>query len=664
MKTTAKLSLLAAAFLLMIAGCANNFTPTEPSKDSFAKNVENKNAQTSKPLTVTALGFSTPQKYSNGSDYLVTLTFSHPVDLSSIKNAVTFYKLKGNIPTTEKAQKEDTKIVFDVLDDVNSKNVSQVHFKLKDVDKVKVYAYVTGSAVKAAVTDQKMDQDKDKEQGEPVDDDYGDILNVGTVTGDYGNTDYLNMGASNTKISKTLPFSISSISFETARKADNFGKEADPEGGTLVTHITVGNTKTGDKYASETSYGIKYSDFESLLKNHVIVEQVGTKDGTGWEKVDTSFSYVSEDGHPYKGKFVSAITVKPETMLRVRFKDIQKIAVPSGYYEYQLKYTTNAHASDALAMKTSNLLLEKDNSGKKVMFSATLPASNLKAEKVTGTQTFTLTYTVPSKFENAVFANKAARDVKLMTKDGYIIGEYKGFDTSTLKKENFKLIGNNISGTAVNTYTAKRAYSAKGITATLSVRKSGSASGGTAVLRDITALGNSTERSSSEKYYADVTNTVTFAYDVVYTNNGAMPAEGFYGDLNNLYNLAKSDTTTVYKNNDLTKKFFTTVQSKNMLISEQDILSFIHGAVGDVLGKGKDDFVANGQVTTGIPKVQSPLYLYLSPAVKTHSFKGMYNNGTEDVINYPIPAFSFAKVQPTSKDKLEREDGWLRLAVN
>lgn len=40
MKTTAKLSLLAAAFLLMIAGCANNFTPTEPSKDSFAKNVE------------------------------------------------------------------------------------------------------------------------------------------------------------------------------------------------------------------------------------------------------------------------------------------------------------------------------------------------------------------------------------------------------------------------------------------------------------------------------------------------------------------------------------------------------------------------------------------------------------------------------------------------
>ena len=662
MKTTAKLSLLAAAFLLMIAGCANNFTPTEPSKDSFAKNVEDKNAQTSKPLTTS--GFSTPRKYSNGSDYLVTLTFSHPVDLSSIKTAVTFYKLKGNIPTTEKPQKEDTKIVFDVLDDVNSKDVSQVHFKLKNVDKVKVYAYVTGSAVKAAVTDQKMDQDEDKKQGEPVDDDYGKILNVGIVTGDWGNTDYLNMGASNTRISKTLPFSISSISFETARKADNFGKEADPEGGTLVTHITVGNTKTGDKYASETSCGIKYSDFESLLKNHVIVEQVGTKDGTGWEKVDTSFSYVSEDGHPYKGKFVSAITVKPETMLRVRFKDIQKIEVRSDHYEYQLKYTTNAHASDALAMETSKLLLEKDNSGKKVMFSATLPASNLKAKKGTN-KTVTLTYTVPSKFENAVFANKAARDVKLMTKDGYIIGEYKGFDTSSLKKENFKLIGNNISGTAVNTYTAKRAYSANGITATLSVRKSGSASGGTAVLRDITALGNSTERSSSEKYYADVTNTVTFAYDVVYTNNGAVSAEGFYDDLNSLYNLAKSDTT-VYTTNDLTKVFCTTVKSENMLISEPDILSFIHGAVGDVLGKGKDDFVANGQVTTDIPEVQSPLYLYLylSPAVKTHSFKGMYNNGKEDVINYPIPAFSFAKVQPTSQDKFEREDGWLRLAVN
>ena len=143
-----------------------------------------------------------------------------------------------------------------------------------------------------------------------------------------------------------------------------------------------------------------------------------------------------------------------------------------------------------------------------------------------------------------------------------------------------------------------------------------------------------------------------------------MPAEGFYGDLKILYDSAANSDTTVYKNNDLTKKFFITVQSKNMLISEQDILSFIHGAVGDVLGKGKDDFVANGQVKTGIPKVQSPLYLYLSPAVKTHSFKGMYNNGTEDVTNYPIPAFSFAKVQPTSRHKLEREDGWLRLTVN
>lgn len=657
MKTTAKLSLLAAVFLLMIAGCANNFTPTEPSKDSFAKNVENKNAQTSKPLTTS--GFSTPQKYSNGSDYLVTLTFSHPVDLSSIKTAVKFYKLKGDIATTEKAQ-TGTTIVFDVLDDVNSKNVSQVHFKLKDVDKVKVYAYVTGSAVKTADTDQKMDQDEDKEQGEQVDDDYGAVLEVGTPVGTYGNDSYL-LKASPVTLAGLFKQGITDYLF--------FGNENNwldsdkqkGELGSLVTHIIAKNEKVGDKVRTLNTWGISDKDYGDLLNNYIEVEAFT---GNGWTKITPiKFEQKTVNNESW---WVAALSgFDAGTPIRANVVNIDKLTVPTAKsnYSYILKYNLNCNASATETLFTSS-------SGHKVGFSATLAdyktADNkdvLEAKKVANTNTITLTYTVPSEFKNAVFANKAARDVKLMTKDGYIVGEYKGFNTSSLKKENFK-VGKLCTFTTQ--YKSKSGFYNDGIRASLSLNRVLRSRYLVMVISNITALGNSTELSATKKYYADVTNTVTFAYNDV-PSGFKLPEgkdeeksiyDGIYDALKALYNNGPS--VDKYKSDSLTVSFFKQLKETYTTKTESEILNFIDKAVKNALDNNKDVFTSNGSLShkEGI----GAMNLYLSPAVTTHSFKGMYNNGTEDVINYPIPAFSFGKVQAESKDQLLRE-GWARISV-
>jgi len=653
MKTTAKLSLLAAAFLLVLAGCANNFSPTEPSQTAFKKNVENTNSETNKPLKVSG-SIGDIQKYSDDNSYSVTVTFNHPVDLNSVKAAVKFYKLTakdtdGNATVGSELGSEA------LIAGLDPANTTVVRFKINAKD-TGVYAYITGAKLKAAGTDQKMDQDEDKKQGEDIDDDYGETFNLGAPAEDYGNASYLNKGAGNIMVTSILP----AISFQRARKGENNGKEVDPQGGNLVTHITVENAKSGDKYTSETLHGVSNDEFGRLLKTYVVVEQPAAGEKTGWEKVGTSFTYVTEDGHDFNGHWVSAIAVKPETQLRVRFVGIRNIKVSSTYYKYPLKYTTDAYATDELAMR--NLLKEENDSGKKVGFSAVLKSDTLVAKKAPN-QTIEVTFTVPASFASAVFANDSARNVELMDKDSYIVGGYKGLDTSTLKKDNFKLKATGVNPTVTNTYTASKIYSDNGITATLSLTKDNNCGNGTAVLKDITALGN-TGAHTSLNYYADVINKVTIAYDIVYPESGKWTAKDFYAALKASHERAEKESVDIYANDPLITSFYNTVKTNYPMHPDWRIKQFVHRVVGDAVKGGEASFAENGNVVNSpAPSPSGSLDLYVSRDVKTVAFKGKYHNGTEYVENYDIPSFGFGKPLPTSDDNFERE-GWLKLRVN
>lgn len=660
MKTTAKLSLLAAAFLLMIAGCANNFTPTEPSKDSFAKNVENKNAQTSKPLTVTTLGFSTPQKYSNGSDYLVTLTFSHPVDLSSIKDAVKFYKLKDGIASTEKPQKGTT-IVFDVLDDVNSKNVSQVHFKLKDVDKVMVYAYVTGSAVKAAVTDQKMDQDEDKEQGEPTDDDYGAIFDIGTETDKYGNDSLLLKKKPVTLAGLFKQGTIAYLSFGNENNWLDSDKQKG-ELGSLVTHIIAKNEKVGDKVRTLKTWGISDKDYGDLLNKYIEVEAFK---GNEWTKITPiKFEQKTVNNESW---WVAALSgVDAGTPIRANVVNIDKLTVPSekSKYSYILKYNLDCNASATETLFTSS-------SGHKVGFSASVldyktdSNSVLDAKKAVNANTITLTYTVPKMFKDAVYANKNTYNVELIKNDdGYIVGKYKGLDTTKLKKENFKL---SKFCRVMAQYNSNTVLTDNGMSAALSLNSVIRSKSVAMVISNITALGNSITHSTTNKsYYADVTNTVTFAYDdapsgleLPKDEDKQSICDGIYDALSKLY--YSGSTLDRYESSPLTASFVQQLKKDYLLLgkTEMDILNFINKAVGNALKDSKVAFASNGSLSY---KEVATSDLYVSPAVKTLEFSGTYKNAENKDVVCTIPSFSFGKVQAESKDQLLRE-GWAKILV-
>ena len=252
MKTTAKLSLLAAAFLLVLASCTNNFTPTAPAENAFAKNVENKNDQVSTSTRLRVVSISGITRYGDESGYRATVTFSKPVDVESVKKAVHVRQLK---PLTEKGNPQlgDELTLEWLTTTVNSEPTAEVSFKIVTTSTMAVYVSVKGDTVKAAGTDQKMDQDRDNEQGESTDsykgdDDYNEILPLGvtyalspasaSATNIYvGNRYYLYTTASVTDFHSMLS---SKISFERGKKADDVNTVV-AENGDLVTHVVISN---------------------------------------------------------------------------------------------------------------------------------------------------------------------------------------------------------------------------------------------------------------------------------------------------------------------------------------------------------------------------------------------------------------------------------------
>ena len=698
MKTTAKLSLLAAAFLLVLASCTNNFTPTAPAENAFAKNVENKNNQVSTQLRVVG-GISGITRYGDESGYRATVTFSKPVDVESVKKAVHVRPLK---PLTEEGNPQlgDELTLEWLTTTVNSEPTAEVSFKIVTTSTMAVYVSVKGDTVKAAGTDQKMDQDRDNEQGESTDsykgdDDYNEILPLGVTIASsptsapgtiyVGNTNYLYTTASVTNFHSMLS---SRISFARGKKADDVNTVV-AENGNLVTHVVISNEGWDpNKFYSEESYGITKEDFEAFVNKHVVVEQFTDKE---WKPVRANFVTDTTTTSSSYRKLVAAVSsITENTEMRVRFKDIRDIAVKSSDYEYALRYTTDAHATD----NADTTPLISGNSGVK----AGVIAFNTAAA-------FTFTWEAGNKVALTLkpsaftYYDEGERTITpVLEKDKTYSLSYTGFVPGTLSKDNFKFDGN-------ATFTAENTYAeTSGISKTfLNYPKSFSVSvplklvkASSPVSKHVQLEGFSFEPSNISVYPNVANDKLTLTYTPFTADENKqlkLDGDAFEKALNELYNSVQYSTTyykyITYQSDPLTQAFCAEVASavesavneKNRqimlenpsstpsdLISDSEKQDAIRDYVVDIIAQSRNNFFSNYKVTAAPAKATTFPNLYVSPAVKTAAFKGQYNTGKVDadgnaiIKQVDVGEFSFETKRSSFDNQLEK-DGWAWISL-
>ncbi|EEV21512.1 hypothetical protein TREVI0001_0722 [Treponema vincentii ATCC 35580] len=704
MKTTAKLSLLAAAFLLVLASCTNNFTPTAPAENAFAKNVENKNDQVSTSTRLRVVSISGITRYGDESGYRATVTFSKPVDVESVKKAVHVRQLK---PLTEKGNPQlgDELTLEWLTTTVNSEPTTEVNFKIVTTSTMAVYVSVKGDTVKAAGTDQKMDQDRDNEQGESTDsykgdDDYNEILGLGvtiassptSVPGNIyvGNTNYLYTTASGTRKVNTIL--SGKVSFERGKKADDVNTVV-AENGDLVTHVVISNDDWDpNKFYSEEFYGITKEDFEAFVNKHVVVEQFTDKE---WKQVTANFVTDTTTTSSSYRKLVAAVSsITENTEMRVRFKDIRYIAVKSSDYEYALRYTTDAHATD----NADTTPLIRANSGVKAgvivfrkgsAFTHSWDADN----KVTLTLN-------PNAF---TYYDEEERTITpVLEKDKTYSLSYTGFVPGTLSKDHFKFDGN-VTFTAEHTYKETSGISKTFLdysyTKRFTVRVPLKLVKAPSVSKQVQVDSFSFEPSDISVYPNAANDKLTLTY--MYTpftddekEQLKLDGKAFKKALNGLYDsvpyISAYYKYTTYQSDPLTQAFCaevasaveSTVNAKNQqikwdnpswtdsdLISDSEKNNAIYSYVADII----EEYTTNRSfydynVTAAPVKATTFPNLYVSPAVKTAAFKGQYNTGKVDadgnaiIKQVDVGEFSFETKRSSFDNQLEK-DGWAWISL-
>lgn len=705
MKTTAKLSLLAAAFLLVLASCTNNFTPTAPAENAFAKNVENKNNQVSTQLRVVG-GISGITRYGDESGYRATVTFSKPIDVESVKKAVHVRQLK---PLTEKGNPQlgDELTLEWLTTTVNSEPTAEVNFKIVTTSTMAVYVSVKGDTVKAAGTDQKMDQDGDNEQGESTDsykgdDDYNEILPLGVTIASsptsapgniyVGNRYYLYTTASGTRKVNTIL--SGKVSFERGKKADDVNTVV-AENGDLVTHVVISNDDWDpNKFYSEEFYGITKEDFEAFVNKHVVVEQFTDKE---WKPVRANFVTDTTTTSSSYRKLVAAVSpVTENTEIRVRFKDIRDIAVKSSEYEYVLRYTTDAHATD----NADTTPLIRANSGVKAgvivfrkgsAFTHSWDADN----KVTLTLN-------PNAF---TYYDEGERTITpVLEKDKTYSLSYTGFVPGTLSKDHFKFDGN-VTFAAEHTYAetsgiSKTFFDTYPYTKRFTVRVPLKLVKAPSVSKQVQVDSFSFEPSDINVYPNAANDKLTLTY--MYTpftddekEQLKLDGDAFEKALKELYNsvpyISAYYKYTTYQSNPLTQAFCAEVASKvedavnaknqqikdmnpswhpSDLISDSEKNNAIYSYVADII----EEYTTNRSfydynVTAAPVKATTFPNLYVSPAVKTAAFKGQYDTGKVDndgkaiLKQVDVGEFSFETKRSSFNNQLEK-DGWAKISLH
>lgn len=622
MKTTIKFAVLASALLLALAGCKNTFTPTNPSPDSFAKNVEGGNSGNN-PLYVTGVQFTGAYV---GGGYRVTVSFSRPVDPAAAKNAITFYNLKMKDAKTMKG--DAVNVPMDFVSDTN--NTKDLHFKFPaTANNTQFWIEVVGRELKAANGGKKLDQDRDGEQEEKDDDFYGSTINIGTPSTTYMTELLPKGGRNNIHIDNMF---ANGLRFIRGHKADLTALA--PELTDLVTHISISNQDGLDFY-SPKQYGVDNDEFVKLIQEHIVVEQYV---GNMWKKVDTSFKLRGPTTLCNK-EIVSALNVEQNVPLRVRVIDIKNIKnVKSSKYDYSLKYTWDAHLQNSTVLTTNE-------SGRKEGF-VSLGADRFQVVSNNFEKKINVSFTIPDVLE--MYDQGIHKNIAIVKDAAGHILEYKGFDTATLTPENFQIFR---TGDCYYEYYDNGTINTKAWFVMDNEKASDETN---RMLIDITDFG----LTHPTKYFAGTVNKFAIHYDSIIDENKiqVQKTDGeFLLSINATYGAAHPILAPVnlvaYKSASLTKSLYSNLLLKGY--SENTVQQYIDSLLTTIKGRPESERLRYG--------AKSPAYsLYISPKVKVAAFDGVVGGTTNKVTIGPLDFKQ--SVKKLSDDPL-LNDGWLKVNI-
>ena len=419
MKTTIKLGMLTAAFLLAFASCSNIVKDPVAATDDVAKSVIDDGLTNGRNFKVTAVKGDKYGDIENAKNahYQVKITFSHRPDANTL-NGVTFRSLQN---ATNAWSMPQTKQTYTPAKTEVVNNDVYFTFDFNPADVTDFYVFIDAKTVKAE-NGAGLNHDGDCKWGEGGvggDDSYAWILFPKTgSTGVTGNVNYdQETGTPTNKVwSWGGAFQLKG------------GTGADAYKITKAVVTVVSNAALAD---SSTVNGF----FDPLIKKHVKVQHYDWKNGK-WVDVSAVFTrklfdvweadISIPDGHYARFKFVDLVELKDKSY-RTKL------------YGYPIKFKLEECANfDGVVVANSSVY----SSVPLATDTSFWPASNLTATKSAGKVSLKFNNTTLPAVNaagNNVYFNNAWHTVSANNKlSGSQKTLFKGFDESTVKAKNFK----------------------------------------------------------------------------------------------------------------------------------------------------------------------------------------------------------------------------------
>ena len=632
MKTTIKLGLCAAAFLLMFAGCSNAVKPTTVAKDSFRGNADAHNNDSGEILKISST--SLPTKYGDADNkYLIEVTFSKPVT-DSVKNAITFNALTPS-GAIDKAPTIGSTVPVDITADGT---VARCVVTGKDIS---VWMKVTGSAVEA-VNGRHLNLDGDTIEGEVDDDDYYKPFALGTPTGILGNTNYLNNGSAN---GVYAGFALTPLFKTAATDLDSSTHQAkDPSLGTLINRVEI----TFDSEA----HGVKADDISGIIKDHLRIEQYVNGE---WKEVPATFTYAAADK-----KWTAPLTLNSNTQVRYKWiglRSMPKLKHTDTKYQYDMKYSMACDIADIVVPDFGN---ETDTNRKATEFAFWNATSVMEAKKATdGTTGIDLKLKLAANpfSQSPIFISKTLASVSVTPKkdtgDNYFV-DFAGFDESVLKKENFKIVYT--GGKYSYSYSKPGLNDKGGVHLGLTVDfnwkmqlTENQIKGSELAITGVEVYG--ADSTAISTYPKAVRSKVSLRYtDIVYTK--AQAKKFLQDDLKDLESKCVTDFyKAVYDKVPVDEK-------KNKSLKEALAWQFVNAALTEFTNEvNASSFNVDEVAADTAP---ATVDFYISPEVKIAKFTGVYQDGANKK-DITVPALGFGARTP--QDDQYANAGWVKVTI-